>query len=514
MAKKLTLDDRQWLKEWEETKRGIIDAAVIDATESESDKYKRIKQLEANDEAWFEYYFPSYYSARPAPFHVAATRRIMDNPRWYEVRAWSRELAKSTRTMMEVLKLALTGHIRNILLVSNSEDNADRLLTPYQITLEYNQRINNDYGTQPKVGSWEEGEFTTNGGVSFRAIGAGQSPRGTRNEAARPDCILIDDIDTDEECRNPERIKNKWKWIEEALIPTISVSGNYRIIFCGNIIAKDCCVKRAMEKADHVDIVNIRDDNGKSSWPTKNSEEDIDRILSLLSMAAIQKEYYNNPLTEGEVFTEITWGNCPPMELLPFVVVYGDPSPSNKSGRKAKGASFKSVIAVGYMGGKYYVYDAYLQQTKNSDFVQWYYDMRAKYGRKTVVYYYIENNSLQDPVWEQVLQPLAVELGEKQGGMIPIITDSMRKGDKYARIEATLEPLNRQARLVFNDAEKGNPNMQRLEEQMLAVAPGLPAPADGPDCLEGAVLQTNIKLTSVSADAIVIGRARRNSKRW
>ncbi|MDD7438586.1 MAG: hypothetical protein PUK66_07140 [Bacteroidales bacterium] len=514
MAKKLSVDDRQWLKVWEETKLGIINSAVVDTTESESDKLKRIKRLEANDEEWFAYYFPSYYLSKPAKFHTTATKRVMANARWYEVRAWSRELAKSTRTMMEVIKLALTGKIRNVLLVSNSKDNADRLLTPYKITLEVNQRIANDYGDQPRLGAWEDGEFTTNGGVSFRAIGAGQSPRGTRNEAARPDCILIDDIDTDEECRNPERIKTKWKWIEEALIPTISISGNYRIIFCGNIIAKDCCITRAIKMADHVDIVNIRDANGKSSWPEKNSEEDIDRILSLLSTASIQKEYYNNPISEGEVFKEITWGKCPPMHTLPFVVIFGDPGTSNKSGSKAKGASYKSVIAVGYHGGKYYVYDARLEQTKNSDFIQWYYDMRSKYGNKTIVYYVIENNSLQDPFWEQVLQPLAVKLGEGRGGMIPITTDGARKGDKYARIEATLEPLNRQSRLVFNIDEAGNPNMLRLEEQMLAVSPGLPAPADGPDCLEGAILQTNIKLASVSADAIVVGGARRNSKRY
>ena len=514
MAKQLTIDDRRWLQSWEETKLSIIHSTEVDTTEREEDKLLRIKRLEADDEEWFRYYFPNYYSSEPAPFHKAATKRVMSNNRWYEVRAWSRELAKSTRTMMEVVKLALTGQVHNVLLVSNSKDNADRLITPYQLTLEYNRRITNDYGKQAKLGAWEMGEFTTNSGVSFRAIGAGQSPRGTRNEAVRPDCILIDDIDTDEECRNPDRIKTKWQWIEEALIPTISISGNYRIIFCGNIIAKDCCIARAIKMADHVDIVNIRDDQGRSTWPQKNSEEDIDRILSLLSTAAIQKEYYNNPITEGEVFKEITWGKCPPMQLLPFVVVYGDPSPSNKSGRRAKSASHKSVIAVGYLGGKYYVYDAYLEQTKNSDFVQWYYDMRTKYGKQTVVYYFIENNSLQDPVWEQVLQPLAVELGEKQGGMIPIMTDGTRKGDKYARIEATLEPLNRQSRLVFNIDEAGNPNMQRLEEQMLAVSPGLPAPADGPDCLEGAILQTNIKLSSVTADAIIVGGARHNSKRW
>lgn len=196
----------------------------------------------------------------------------MAHERWYEVRAWSRELAKSARAMMEIIKLALTRRVRNVLLISNSQDNAQRLLLPFMANLEENQRIIQDYGTQKKPGAWETGEFTCQSGCSFRAIGAGQSPRGTRNKNFRPDCILIDDIDTDEECRNPERIKAKWKWLEEALIPTMSVSGHYRVLFNGNIIAADCCITRAIEKAEelkakgigHVDVINIR---GKTAYP-------------------------------------------------------------------------------------------------------------------------------------------------------------------------------------------------------------------------------------------------------
>lgn len=45
------------------------------------------------------------------------------------------ELSKSGRTMMEILKLAITGK-KNVLLVSNSYDNAERLLMPYMIELE------------------------------------------------------------------------------------------------------------------------------------------------------------------------------------------------------------------------------------------------------------------------------------------------------------------------------------------------------------------------------------------
>lgn len=79
-------------------------------------------------------------------------------------------------------------------------------------------------------------------------MGAGQSPRGTRNEAIRPDVILIDDIDTDEECRNKQRIKDKMKWIEEALYGTRSISNPLLWLVCGNIIAKYCCVSEMAKK--------------------------------------------------------------------------------------------------------------------------------------------------------------------------------------------------------------------------------------------------------------------------
>lgn len=287
MAKKrLTPQDRIALDNWNELVASVREHSDINPTDTETEIRQRRERLEKNDEEWFKYYFAMYCTCESAAFHKKATGRLMRNNRWYEVRAWSRELAKSARSMMEISKLALTKKIRNVLLISNSADNAERLLLPFMANFEENQRIIQDYGQQKKPGAWETGEFTCMSGCSFRAIGAGQSPRGTRNKNFRPDFILVDDIDTDEECRNPERIKTKWKWLEEALIPTMSVSGNYRILFNGNIIAPDCCIKRAIEKATelkakgigHVDIINIRGKDGLSVWPEKNSEEDIDLL--------------------------------------------------------------------------------------------------------------------------------------------------------------------------------------------------------------------------------------------
>ena len=516
MAKKrLTPDDRQAVKYWDELIASIRSSSDINMEDTPAEIEARKKRLESDDEAWFAYYFDQYYTCEPADFHKKATKRIMANKRWYEVRAWSRELAKSARSMMEISKLALTGEIHNVLLISNSADNAERLLLPFMANFEENRRIIQDYGTQKKLGSWETGEFTCQCGCSFRAIGAGQSPRGTRNKNFRPDFILFDDIDTDEECRNPERIKVKWKWLEEASIPTMSVSGNYRILFNGNIIANDCCITRARDKAislpkiGYFDKINIRDKNGRSTWQ-KNSEEDIDLFLSLVSMAAGQKEFYNNPVSEGEIFKEMTYGKVPALSKFKFLVIYGDPAPGEN---KSKKSSTKSVCLLGMLGGRLYVIKVFLDRGLNAEFIDWYVKLLEYVDGRVPVYCWMENNKLQDPFFQQVFMPIVRRVRREKNISLYIRGDEEKKTDKATRIEANLEPLNREGNLILNEAEKDNPHMKRLEEQFKLFTLLLPFPADGPDTVEGGKRKIEKKLRDVEPEKIITRKAVRSNNK-
>jgi len=496
MAKLSKTEQKKYLLLWKQYRDNTKAITPIDLNETPAEKLKRIAKLESNPEAWFKFYFPNFYTSEPAPFHIKATKRVLNNPEWYEVRSWSRELSKTGRTMMEVLYLTLTGKKRNVLMVSDTEQNAKRLLLPYKVNLEFNKRIENDYGRQHNPGQWEEGEFVTTKGVAFRAIGAGQSPRGTRNDADRPDVILIDDIDTDEEVRNPERIKEKVKWIEGALYGTRSIDKPLLWIANGNIIAKYCAITEMGKRADKWEIINIRDKNGKSTWPQKNTEEHIDRALSKISWAAGQREYFNNPVSEGDVFKEITFGRLPKLSSCDKVIAYADPATSNKDrGRgRNKQASHKSVVIVGAKGRKRYVYKVWLDQTSNAKFVDWLYEayLYMKEGNVDTPRIWIENNTLQNPFYEQVLLPLIQERADTFGFSIPIKEDTRKKSDKYYRIEGTLEPLNRLGNLIFNKAEKDNPHMQRMEQQMLGVSEKAVV-MDGPDALEGGVWILNNK---------------------
>ena len=487
--------DKQYLIQWKEFAEGIRNSTPIDATESTTSIEKRKKRLEANPEEWFKYYFPKYASSPPAQFHKDATKRIIANPEWIEVRNWSRDLAKSTRTMMEILYLALTGKKSNTLIISNSYDNAERLLQPYKINLEVNNRIIQDYGQQENHGSWEAGEFITTKGAAFRALGAGQSPRGTRNEAIRPDVIIFDDLDTDEDCRNADIVDQHWSWVQEAVIPTRSTNNPLLVIWCGNIIAEDCCVVRAAQFADEVDKRNIDDNEGKSTWPEKVTQEMIERLKKTMSTAAFEKEYRNNPMPVGKTFPEITWGKCPPLEQLEFVVVYGDPGTSTKDKPGAKstnGTSRKAVWIVGRVGTRYYVYYGFLDVRPVSVFVDWYYDCRDYIADRCTAYYIAENNSLQNPFFIEAILPQVYNSERAKTSVLPIIGDARDKKEKGFRIEATLEPVNKRGDLIFNEDEKQNPHMMRLVDQFKAFKANSKS-IDGPDCIEGAVFIIDVK---------------------
>lgn len=67
----------------------------------------------------------------------------------------------------------------------------------------------------------------------------------------------------------------------------------------------------------------------------ENSEEHIDRVLAKISKKSAQGEYFNNPISEGEIFSEMAFGKVPQLSKFKFLVAYGDPAPGEGKGKKA-----------------------------------------------------------------------------------------------------------------------------------------------------------------------------------
>lgn len=535
--KKLSGNTKVLSDDWEEFIRQIRSQTAVDFTMNDVEKAQKLRELEAHPVEWIKFMFYKYAKYEFAKFQLKAIERIIGHSdgNWYEVLSWARELAKSTIVMMIVMYLVIVKkNKRVIILASATNDAAIKLLNVYRGQFEANERLKYFYGNL--IGDkWTEDYFILSTRASFMAMGWGQSPRGVKLGEVRPDLLLMDDYDTDEECRNPDVVNNKWNWFEQALFFTGSFSEKLLTIWTGNIIARDCCVSRAGSKARELaalkkpignwDIINIRMvdiDNpdpqmdyqyGTSVWPQKNTEEDVEEKLAQVSLASGQKECFNNPVVEGSYFKEIRWGECPPINKLKYIVSYGDPAPSNNTSKKAKKNSFKANFLMGLYEGTLYVYTGYLLHVTNDEFVNWYYYQHDYVRERAQQRNYIENNKLQDPFYQQVFVPLFLVKGKEKGYYINISPDGRDKPDKFVRIEGNLEPLNRAGRLVLNIREKDNPNMQRLEEQFHLFDDGLPAPADGPDAIEGGYYMCQQLNSHIEAGSCWVGHRPRNTKR-
>ncbi|MEG1998485.1 MAG: hypothetical protein RR015_00535 [Bacteroidales bacterium] len=502
---------------WQIRQTEIQSHATVFTNETKDEQLQRIARVRKEYAYFVSYYFPHYTTDKEsgknipsAAFHIEAAEYIRRNPITRAVFEWARGHAKSTHMGVFIpmwLMAQEKTDIHMVVMVSKSEQIAINMMADIQAELQYKERYIHDFGKQYNPGQWEAGRFTTlETKVSFVALGRGQSPRGLKKTGCRPDYIIIDDLDDDELCLNEDRVKKATNWVEDALFPTQGAEGG-RFIMVGNLIARNSVLGNiAAKNGTHLTRVDIRNNKGCPSWPALWTEDRIREREDFMGFRAFQKEYMNNPINEGSVFPELTWGSVPPLGKFRFLCCYGDPSPSNNRNRAN---SMKAVFLIGLHDGKYYVIDGRVDRVTNAEFVDWFYDVNAAVPQGVQVYNLIENNTLQDPFYQQVFIPLF----SAHVGVLNISPDERKKPDKFSRIEGNLEPLNRQQRLVFNIDKKDNPHFRRVTEQFLLLTPRMSAPADGADCIEGGIWWLGRKTSAMADGAMFLSGNRHNSRR-
>ena len=416
----------------------------------------------------------------------------METPNLKAVFMWPRGHAKSTHFdifMPLWLMLRPKRLINFMVVVGKSQDSANRLLGDIQAELEYNQRIIADFGQQKNLGLWTAGEFKTASGVKFLAVGRGQSPRGLREREARPDYIVIDDLDDDELCRNEKRVHDLTDWVKEALFGALDV-GRGRFLMVGNLISKTSVLANiAATRGVFVSKVQAVDKNGEPVWKEKWTKEDAQEYRDFVGYRAWEKEMMHNPIVDGTIFRAdwIRYKPMPSLRKYDMLVCYTDPSFKSTTAN-----DYKASRLWGKLGNELHLIDCYVRQDTVGGMVRWLYDLYERTRDKVAILFFMEANFMQDVI----LDEFAVE-GNLRGYQLPIMPDKRKKPEKIQRIEA-VSPLWERGYVYYNEKLKDSPDMQVGIEQTLALERGSRVHDDAPDADEGAIwiLQRNARQES------------------
>lgn len=137
---------------------------------------------------------------------------LTDQPGGRLALAAPRGSAKSTWvSLIHALWCICHRKFRFIVLVSDTAEKAAEFLDHIKHELVENRQLAEDYpevcepeGRRPSWPRWRSQEIITHNGVKVLAMGWGQSIRGRRHRATRPDLFILDDVESRDNTHTPE----------------------------------------------------------------------------------------------------------------------------------------------------------------------------------------------------------------------------------------------------------------------------------------------------------------------
>ena len=193
----------------------------------------------------------NYDQATETPeFHRELWRYCCHQDKFVAIAA-PRGHGKSTAvTYAYLLAEVLFRKSRYVLIVSDSFSQAGLFLGDVIKELRDNEDIHGLFGDIEFTKSTEDDIICKfNDGFVFRiqAKGSEQKLRGLKWLNRRPDLIICDDMESDEQVLNKERREKFRRWFYSALIPCLSVTGKIRIV--GTILHLDSLLERLMPES-------------------------------------------------------------------------------------------------------------------------------------------------------------------------------------------------------------------------------------------------------------------------
>jgi predicted phage terminase large subunit-like protein len=234
--------------------RQRIEAEVSGFSPDPAERARRQKRAQDDFGFFVTTYFPHYirsphrselhrYLFERLPEIVASAKSETD------AIAAPRGEAKSTLvSQLFVLWCLITGRKRYPVIVMDSIDQAYPMLEAIKAELEFNPRLAMDFPDACGQGRvWQAATIITKNDAKVQVAGSGKKLRGLRHGPWRPDLCVLDDIENDEQVRNPEQRDKLQAWLNKTVLPLGGAGAKFDVVYIGTILHYDSVLNRTLE---------------------------------------------------------------------------------------------------------------------------------------------------------------------------------------------------------------------------------------------------------------------------
>jgi predicted phage terminase large subunit-like protein len=425
--------------------------------------------------------------------------------------------AKSTNfTFKDTLHAILYEYKHYPIILSDSSEQAEGFLTDIKTELEENRHIIEDFGNL-KGKEWNNSGFLTSTGIKVEAIGSGKKIRGRRHRNWRPDLIVLDDIENDENVNTPEQRKKLENWYYKA----VSKAGDTYtdIVYIGTILHYDSLLSKVLKNPEYHCVkyrgvisfsdndelwnaweaiyTNLENENRQEDaleffeankeemlegtevlWEAKLSYYDLMIIKVSEGEASFNSEIQNDPIDPDSCTFNEEWFDFYDENSIDFsapeFIIIGSNDPSLGKNKKSDTSSIIALaknLKTGYM----YIVEASIERRKPDTIIDDAIEMSKRLKRDLKKPFY--KFGVETVQFQYYFKDVMVKKSIKAGEYLPIeeITSTQ---NKQVRIES-LQPFIKNKYLKFNPKHKTL--LQQFKEYPMGKND------DGPDGVEMAV---------------------------
>jgi len=245
--------------------RQRIEADVSGLPDDKASVQKRRKETLADFQAFCRTYFPHYITGPPSKLHLYLYERLpalaASSEAERDAIAAPRGEAKSTLcAVLFPLWLLMGRRKKFIVLIQDALHQATLTLAAIKAELEANPRLAVDFRKEVGAGAtalsasgrpgqprtWQEADIVTAGGARVMALGSGKRLRGLRHGPHRPDLVVLDDIENDDNVRTPDQRDKLDRWVDTAVAGLGGAGAKCDIVYVGTILHYDSVLARKL----------------------------------------------------------------------------------------------------------------------------------------------------------------------------------------------------------------------------------------------------------------------------